>query len=237
MQRQGGFTFLGLLAFVALSGVAMVAASLLWSTMSRREREVELLFVGEQYRAAIARYRERNTVRADRLPRDLSELLLDDTQVPPQRYLRKLFADPITGKRDWGLVLAPGGGILGVYSNSGQAPLKRAGFPQAFAEFASAKHYNEWRFIVPAEGSGDAGPQSRPPGGVRMPGGEALPGPPLQPAPLPDGPPPAPTTSSPLPAHPLDAHMPSDGTGERDLPSQEDGSEGLAAPPTQRSTR
>jgi type II secretory pathway pseudopilin PulG len=233
MKRQQGFAYLGLLAFVALSGLAIAGASLVWSTASRRERETELLFVGDQYRAAIARYRERNAGRGDRLPRELADLLQDDTQVPPQRYLRKLFADPITGKRDWGLVRAPSGGILGVYSQSSQAPLKRAGFAQPFAEFANAKRYDEWRFVVAAEGTGDDGPQARPPGAVGTPGGEALPGPPLQS----DARAPVPTSNSPLPAHDPGAPASTDQAGGHDLPSEDDGTGAPAPAPGRRAVR
>ena len=123
-QRQGGFAYLGLLAFIVLFGLALSAAAVVWSKATQREREEELLFVGQEFRAAIGRYRERNQARADRLPRELTDLLQDDTQVPTQRYLRKVYADPLTGKPDWGIIAAPTGGIMGVYSQSTDKPIK-----------------------------------------------------------------------------------------------------------------
>jgi type II secretory pathway pseudopilin PulG len=170
---DAGFAYIGLLAFIAVCGIALAGVSLVWTTVSQREREEELLFIGQQFRTAIARYRERNQTRADHLPRELDELLKDDTQVPPQRYLRKLFVDPMTGKRDWGLVRAPGGGIMGVYSTSKQRPLRKTRFPQGLSEFADAKQYSEWRFVVQAQGADENAPGQQPAGGQLLPGGQS----------------------------------------------------------------
>jgi type II secretory pathway pseudopilin PulG len=170
MNEQRGFTYLGLLAFIAISGIALTGVSLVWSTATQREHEEELLFVGQQFRAAIARYRERNQARGDRLPRELTDLLQDDSQIPPQRYLRKVFADPMTGKREWGLIRAPGGGILGVHSLSTRAPRRKSGFPTGLAEFADARKYTEWKFVVQDEGGDETAPGRLPTGGLRPPG-------------------------------------------------------------------
>jgi len=56
----------------------------------------------------------------------------------PRRHLRRLFIDPITGKADWGLVTAPEGGIMGIYSQSDREPQKRANFATEDADFAAA---------------------------------------------------------------------------------------------------
>jgi len=49
-----------------------------------------------------------------------------------------LFVDPITGTKDWGLVNAPVGGIMGVYSLSDREPQNRAYFEPEDAHFAAA---------------------------------------------------------------------------------------------------
>jgi type II secretory pathway pseudopilin PulG len=177
MSEQRGFTYLGLLAFVAISGIALTGLSLVWSTATQREHEEELLFVGQQFRTAIARYRELNQARGDGLPRELTDLLEDTSQIPPQRYLRKVFADPMTGKREWGLVRAPGGGILGVHSLSTKAPRRKTGFPTGLAEFADARKYTQWRFIVQDRGSDETAPGRLPTGGLRPPGEQGEQGP------------------------------------------------------------
>ena len=46
----------------------------------------------------------------------------------PVRHLRRLYRDPITGQDEWGLVEAPGGGVMGVYSRSEDEPIKSGNF-------------------------------------------------------------------------------------------------------------
>jgi len=72
------------------------------------------------------------------------------------RHLRALYRDPITGGAAWGVILAPGGGIMGVYSNSELNPLKRTNFefPNRVFEERSMQlkekmTYKEWQFAMP----------------------------------------------------------------------------------------
>jgi type II secretory pathway pseudopilin PulG len=158
-----GFTYVGLLLAIALAGTALALAGTFWSTDARREKELELLFVGDQFRQAIAAYYDEVPAgQAHRFPAQLEDLLQDRRWPTTRRHLRRIYLDPMTGKRDWGLVQGTGGGIAGVYSKSEAAPLKRADFPDAYASFATAKDYREWRFAYqpaakPArDGKGDA---------------------------------------------------------------------------------
>lgn len=146
-RRQHGFTYLALLIAVALIGIGLAAGSEVWSQSRQREKEQELLFIGEQFRGAIALYYERTPGAVKRYPQKLQDLLEDKRYVSLQRYLRKLYADPLTGKPDWGVVPAPGGGIMGVYSKSHDRPLKTANFPEHYAAFEGARRYSQWRFI------------------------------------------------------------------------------------------
>jgi type II secretory pathway pseudopilin PulG len=52
-RTQRGFTLLGLLFLLAGMGVAMAALGTMWHTASQRDKERDLLFVGDQYRQAI----------------------------------------------------------------------------------------------------------------------------------------------------------------------------------------
>jgi type II secretory pathway pseudopilin PulG len=157
MQRRNGYTYLGLLLAIVLAGTALAAAGSLWSTEARRSREAELLFVGDQFRDAIGAYWEKVPLGQSHVfPRSLGDLL-DDKRWPTQRrHLRRLFVDPMTGTREWGLVEAPSGGIMGVYSRSEEVPLKRGLFPSAHAEFAQARTYRGWRFVYAPQGAASA---------------------------------------------------------------------------------
>lgn len=145
-----GFTYMGLLFILALATAGALLVTALASTSARREKEEELLFVGEQYREAIRRYREARPKLADPYPRELGWLLRDPGFLDTRRYLRKLYRDPITGAEEWGLVRSAQGGIVGVYSLSAREPLKRAGFTDAQAAFAGARRYSDWRFTSDA---------------------------------------------------------------------------------------
>lgn len=53
MDGQRGFTYLGVLLLVALMGGALAAAGQLWSPASQRDRERDLLWIGNQYALAL----------------------------------------------------------------------------------------------------------------------------------------------------------------------------------------
>ena len=141
-----GFTYLGLLFFVALIGIALAATGVVWHTESKRQRERQLLFVGHQFRRAIGNYYERSPGGANSFPQSLEDLLLDSRYPTTQRYLRRIYADPMTGKTQWGLVKGPGDGIVGVYSLSEDKPLKTAGFKDIDADFEGKEKYSDWKF-------------------------------------------------------------------------------------------
>lgn len=142
-----GFTYIGLLIFIALMGIALAGTGMVWQTQARRDKERELLFVGDQFRRAIGQYYERSPGGDKRFPRSLDELLLDKRYPATQRYLRRVYPDPITGKAEWGFVKGPEDRIVGVYSLSEDAPFKRAGFPTNYQDFEAKERYREWRFV------------------------------------------------------------------------------------------
>ena len=146
--QQRGFTYLALLFAIALHGAVLAAAGSVWSTAEKRERERELLFVGDQFRSAIAAYARGGPGIQGQLPRTLDDLLLDPRFPVNTRHLRRIFVDPITWKAEWGLVRTPdGNAIVGVYSLSDQAPLKKAHFEPADRAFEGAARYSDWKFV------------------------------------------------------------------------------------------
>jgi type II secretory pathway pseudopilin PulG len=166
-----GFTYIGLLIAVALLGIGLAFTGQVWHTGMQREKEKELIFVGDQFRKAIAAYYAANTGVSDRYPKSFEELLRDTRQPAVRRYLRKVYADPLTGTTEWGLIKSPGGGIMGVYSLAEGHPLKQAdsAFPSRYANFSGATKYVGWQFVfagadgAAAPPSADAGQSSQPP--------------------------------------------------------------------------
>ena len=143
IDRQTGFTYLTVLFVVAFMGLGLALAGEVWQTTLARDREIELLYAGNQYRRAIERY----YVSGPRqFPGTLEDLLKDPRKPGTERYLRKLYFDPMTGKSEWGLVKSPQGGIMGVYSLSEDPPKKVAGFAFANREFEGATKYSDWKF-------------------------------------------------------------------------------------------
>jgi type II secretory pathway pseudopilin PulG len=143
-QREGGFTYIGLLMAVVIMGLMLTVAGRVWSTTEQRERETQLLWVGHAYRLAIASY----FAHGHQYPATLQQLLLDDRQPVPLHHLRKLYFDPMTGQPDWTLVMTPSGsGIMGVASSSQRTPIKRQGFDLVDDAFKDTECYCSWRFI------------------------------------------------------------------------------------------
>jgi type II secretory pathway pseudopilin PulG len=164
-SRQAAFTYIGVLLAVALMGAALALTGRVWATAVQREKEKQLIFVGHEYRRAIGRYFERSPGGLKLYPRTLEELLLDKRYPFVLRHLRKLYADPMTGKTDWGLIKDPGGGIVGIYSLSDKAPFKLAGFRPDDASLENQKHYSDWKFVYTGNNAGNAPPGGGPAGG------------------------------------------------------------------------
>jgi type II secretory pathway pseudopilin PulG len=145
-RRARGFGYLTALFALAILAGGLALVGEVWETAAAREREVQLLFVGHEYRKAIGLYYNSTPGAAKRYPPSLEDLIKDPRQPGTQRYLRKLYADPLGGK-EWGLVKAPDGGIAGVYSQVEGAPIKVAGFRVRDAAFENAAKYADWQFI------------------------------------------------------------------------------------------
>jgi type II secretory pathway pseudopilin PulG len=148
----GGFTYVGLMIVIAIMGVVMAATGEVWLTAQQREKERELLFVGDQFRQAIDGYYEHTPGQALRYPMKLEDLLKDPRHPSTQRYLRRIYRDPVTGGEEWGLVKGPEGEILGVHSLSDAPPLKQGNFNLAERGFEGKTKYADWVFMhVPGQ--------------------------------------------------------------------------------------
>jgi hypothetical protein len=146
-SAEHGFTYLGVLFAVFFISVGLGGAAEVWHTAQKREKERELLFIGNQFRLAIANYYNKSPGGAKDYPKELSDLLQDKRFVVMQRHLRKIYADPMTGSKEWGLVKSHDDRITGVYSLSEAQPMKTANFAQADKEFEGKEKYSEWKFV------------------------------------------------------------------------------------------
>ena len=143
-SRQRGFGYLMALFAIAALGLMAAGAGRVWYTTAQREREVELLFAGQQYRQALDSYYALKVGGAQQYPQRLEELLNDRRSQVTLRHLRRIYVDPMTGKADWVLVTA-GERIVGVHSRSEQSSFKRH-FEDADAVFNGTERYAQWVF-------------------------------------------------------------------------------------------
>ncbi len=160
ISKQDGYTYFGILFVVALIGFALTGASLITQVEQQREKEKQLLFIGQQYINAIASYYNDAPGGNKHYPRKLNELLRDPRFPNIKRHLRKPWLDPLTLSFEWGIVHTKQGGIAGIYSLGKGAPFKRAGFettmPQSF--LANKNSYRDWKFIYIASTDDRASP-------------------------------------------------------------------------------
>lgn len=146
--RQRGVVLLVALVFLFITTLGATALVDLQRTQSQRTKEEELLFAGDQFRRAIRSYY--STVapgKGQTLPRSIDDLLEDSRFPVPVRHLRRLYADPMTGKPDWVLVQGAGG-ILGIHSRSTASTFKKAEFSVPNRAFQGKETYAEWVFLA-----------------------------------------------------------------------------------------
>lgn len=141
---QGGFGYLLVLFVLAGLGILLAGTGQVWHTTAQRDKEAQLLFVGQQFRQALASYRDRSPDGAPNAPATLQELLEDKRFPTPLRHLRRLWRDPITNDTEWGLQKL-GDRIVGVHSRSQAQPLRTA-FEARDAVFTGTETYAQWVF-------------------------------------------------------------------------------------------
>ena len=145
--HETGAAYMMLMLTVLTIGAGLAALSDVWHTALQREKEQELLFIGNQFRQAIGQYYRNTPGQAPRYPKNLEDLLKDPRFPGTQRYLRKIFTDPMTGEKKWGTIRDPNGGILGIRSMSDKQPIKQSNFGPSNKRFENLGKYSEWVFI------------------------------------------------------------------------------------------
>jgi len=99
---------------VSLHGVGLLAVSEVWVTSARRQKLVELEWIGAQFTQAIGSYYQSTPGAAKAYPLTLQDLIEDRRYVTVRRHLRSVYANPFTGKQDWELVVAADGRVRGI---------------------------------------------------------------------------------------------------------------------------
>lgn len=158
-QRSAGrgFSYLLLLFSLALAGAALAALGSSWQQAAQRSREAELIFRGQQIQDALQRYHDSSPPGQPRLPETLAALLADQRDGPPRHHLRRLWADPFTGRPDWLLLRDTSGrGIVGVRSRARHTALRRHHAPPLAQAAAAGAGRN-----IPSAGLND-GPNDGP---------------------------------------------------------------------------
>lgn len=150
-ERSRGFTYLGLLFALALGGVALAALGQRWQLAAQREHETELLFRGGEIRVALERFAAATPAGMPQQPQALQELLRDNRQPTARHWLRRLYADPFSGRPDWRLLRNAEGGITGVASSARRPALRRHDLPDGVsvaADVAAPVRVGDWEFVA-----------------------------------------------------------------------------------------
>ncbi len=152
LRDERGFTFIGAIFLVVVVGIGLSVTGVAWSTISKREKETELLFRGIEIAKGIGRYYN-DSPGTKRYPKSLGDLA-DDKRFPViKRHVRRIYKDPMTGRADWVIIKAPTGGIMGVKSASKDIPFKTGGFSpeELIVVKEGASSYSEWEFKYTAK--------------------------------------------------------------------------------------
>ncbi|MEO7859023.1 MAG: hypothetical protein ABIU05_01060 [Nitrospirales bacterium] len=137
LRNQDGVTYLFVMMLVVVMSIATLEVTQQWSVIMQRDREAELQFRGTSIAKAIERFvadwEIQKATRPNQWPRTLEEL----TKKSPKRYLRKAYADPMTGNKF--ALIKIGQDIHGVRSTSTETPYNQD-------VFKGAKTYQAIRF-------------------------------------------------------------------------------------------
>ena len=106
-RRMGerGVLLISLLVGMTVMIILLTASAQSWATIMQRERELELIFRGNQYIIALQQYAKEH---GGAYPMELEVLLKEGPM--GHRYIRQMFLDPFDKEGEWNLLyLAPNG--------------------------------------------------------------------------------------------------------------------------------
>lgn len=147
LKRQRGFTMAAVLAAMLILAFSAQGVMTYVSQQAQRERELDLLRIGQAYVEAIGTFYESSPGNLKRWPRTLEDLVEDKRFVGLRRHLREIYADPITRQPNWGIVRSEDGGISGVYSQAEAKPIRKAPIELGAMTLPAAGRYADWQFV------------------------------------------------------------------------------------------
>src|SRR6185436_1866286 len=115
-RRDAGFSMAALIVFLTAMSILLTIGLPNLVMQAQREREKELIFRGEEYARAISKFQRTLNL----LPSSVDELLSSNGT----RFLRKAYADPVSGEMWRPIYLNQDGTLTGsnVYQSLGQVP-------------------------------------------------------------------------------------------------------------------
>lgn len=144
--REAGSILIVLVLMVVAVQVAAWKARPVMATSIKRARERELKFVLKEFKRGVLRYKKFN----NRYPLKIEDLVSS----PHPRYVRQLYADPMTGKKEWGVERdKTGSQIVGIKSLSKEKSMAGVEYSRWFYDDSL-----EFRVAIP-EKLGEAGAQ------------------------------------------------------------------------------
>lgn len=147
---QGGFTYWALLFAILIFGIALGAFVPMLAQTLRQEREAQMIEQAQQIAKAIRAYALMGQGGLHLNPHTLEDLLDDQRFGGTRRYLREIPWDAVSRSYDWGLIHGDDGGIIGVYSQSTQTPLRQTLPASVVTTEDKVAHYRDWHFMASA---------------------------------------------------------------------------------------
>lgn len=164
-----GYTLIGLLIVVSILLISSMATLNVAEFSGRRAAEAELIEIGGEFNQAFQSYYEQSPPGTPNYPAALADLIKDPRFAGVKRHLRRLYRDPFTSKAEWGIIKAPQGGIMGVYSLAEGEPIMQGRPYTSVLDVVTptaTNSYARWRFgYVPETKLGNGqGKAAVPPG-------------------------------------------------------------------------
>ena len=147
LRYQTGFTYLGLLLLLALFAGLSALTLEFATTSAQRASEAELQAIGDEFSQAFERYYRATALGKPQWPAKLDDLTSDPRFPNTVRHLRRIYPNPLNGKKEWGVIAAPGGGIMGIYPIAEGKPIRKP--LRTLPRLVGIKPdggYGDWRF-------------------------------------------------------------------------------------------